>query len=463
MESMNRGKSLDRAPIALLFFAAGMLLPLTASAHDGDYGGLILGGLAGLLLAAAVVTFLPVRIRAKLLLFLPLTLLFIVIGGRVGAGITEARQQARNNQNHEREREFRENPLFLSACENRISEVNNILAAATTPVVAKSIGFVVSQCTMGEPKRPELFGILMQRLVAYQWALTDASNHDLGYCNILVNLHRNRDIDYLQLLRNRNLPITCETKGLPVWWEGLENGVRGDAESWQKHQGKTYEWLVFLKTHQVKLRESFPNQSSYRLLNRVIEHHSADIVLLALEEGGEPYIRPDKYTAAPVHVWTLRRFHSCDGCPRRAYYGNLSEQDIVRINAKLRPMSADEVNFQAGGNGETILHRVHDFENSPDGGAAFFAYLIANGANLGYADYRGAGFLHMNKTISPQLLNELQKLSDAPVQDMAFPAGRRPESRVRSKGTPLLEAARKNGNTELVEFLCGRGVGGCSK
>ncbi len=220
---------------------------------------------------------------------------------------------------------------------------------------------------------------------------------------------------------------------------------------------------MFLKAHQVNLRESFQNQPSYKMLNWVIKHHTADIVLLALEEGGEPYVRPNAYTAAPVHVWTLRRFHSCDGCPMRAYYGNLSEQDIVRINAKLRPMSADEVNFQASGDGETILHRVHDFENSPDGGAAFFAYLIANGAHLGYANDGGTGFLHMNKTISPQLLNELQKLSDAQVQDMAFPVGRRPESLNKSKGTPLLEAARKNGNTELVEFLCGRGVGGCTK
>lgn len=461
---MNQGKSLDRAALALLFFAAGMLLPLTASAHDGDYGGLILGGFAGLLLAGAVVAFIPVRIWAKLLLFFPFALLFIVIGTLVGTRISEAIQQARNNQYQQRESEFRENPLFLAACENRISKVNNILAAGTTSAADKSIGRVVSQCTLGEPKRPELFGILMQRLVGYRWALTNASIQDLGYCNILANVHTNRDIDYLQLLLNRNLPITCETKAQPIWWAGIfENGVGVDAESWQKHQGKTYEWLVFLKAHQVNLRESLPNQPSYKLLNRVIEHHTADIVLLALEEGGEPYVRPTEYTAAPVHVWTLRRFHSCNGCPMRASYGNLSEQDIVRINAKLRPMSADEVNFQVGGYGETILHRVRDFENSPDGGAAFFAYLIANGANLGYANYGGAGFLHMNKTISPQLLNELQKLSDAQVQDMAFPVGRRPESILKSKGAPLLEAARKNGNTDLVKFLCGRGVGGCSK
>lgn len=64
--------------------------------------------------------------------------------------------------------------------------------------------------------------------------------------------------------------------GGPVFLK-TESGV--DPESWQKHQGKTYEWLVFLKAHQVNLRESLRNQPSYKLLNRVIEHHTADIVL----------------------------------------------------------------------------------------------------------------------------------------------------------------------------------------
>lgn len=243
----------------------------------------------------------------------------------------------------------------------------------------------------------------------------------------------------------------------PIWFAGLQR----EGNLWPPRdpaaQARMLDWLRQLKANGVDLGvRAGPFKEC--LLDKVIEGHSAEIVILALDAGCDPeFVPTGPHDWPAVARWVERRFRNLHGC---AYTIPLSSEQIAAIDARMSAIGASQINRPERANGRTLLHIVAEMKDCDDGGAAAFAHLLSHGADLGLASNiaSDAGFLAGLQGLHPALAAELNKLDDRQIQRLAHPV----QTGSGDRAAPLLPKARAMGNLALVDLLCSRGIKGCS-
>lgn len=270
-------------------------------------------------------------------------------------------------------------------------------------------------------------------------------------CPALRTLHAALDLPALQRRAEAGEPLTCQDA---EWFAGLSGHDQPTPPHSPAVQARMLEWLQWLRVQGVAMNQR-GGYGDACLLDRVIRHHSAEIVLFALDAGCDPQAVPTGSHDWPVVArWAVRKHRALAGCADGV---PLTPEQITRIDARLPPPSAAQINRGERGNGYTLFRSLDEFTGCRDGGAAFFRHLVEQGGDLGHAADGLAG----RSTLHPDLADVLQALGPAQVRRLSQPLPRPGFEFLGSR--PLLAVARERGNLPLAEVLCERAwvVEGC--
>ena len=348
----------------------------------------------------------------------------------------------------------RTSELEKAACGGDVAGVRALLSRPLDAWTRHSLGAVFDCRTTFDE---ETFGLLARQLHA-QYLAGDAriagrKGRYVDYCDLLGRSITNREVDRLKALVAAGLPMNCEGGRSTLRLEEMfqrSGGTRrqGDVEA-------TVATLEFLRKQGAPLA-AFRSARNQTLLDRAIEYEDTRVIVELVRSGIDPGHIPGPPTMKEVPAvlrWVERKFQLCAGCDERL---RLTADRIAEVDAVLREPTREEVMRPVGYLDGGALH-FFEFLRSSDGGAAFFRYLKARGADVGIASSHKFGFLAQRSSLSPELLAELNQLTPDEVRRMAYPV----VARTGEAGTPLLESARTWRNRELEDFLCQHGVEGC--
>jgi hypothetical protein len=443
--------------LALCLATIGLAaLPSAAWAGDGDYGALVEIILISPIVAIIVTWYLPTnRIWLKVLLFFPVMTVCVVATGTIFISLQETKKRQENAAFEAKGRAihqakvaaFDSDPIVLAACSVDVAQVKTLTNGTVSHEQQAHYGEILERCGFGdEPERAEIFAHLMAKIAALQSSSTQKSaNTENVYCDVLLRrVYSERRMAYLQALVNQLLPITCQlVDGAPVWWGTVELGITYDHMS--QPTVSTLALLSYLQNNGVALGAKGGDKSSGTLINLVIRGGSFDLVMVGLNAGGDTdlYSRSTMHgfhNNSPIAQWTVRRFKANK---------NLTEEQIQTIQRKFGDISSEQVNSAMNGDGDgsgaTLLWGLENLKNNPDGGAAFFAYLVSRGVDLSARDQFGGSALYQLRGTSDALLAELDKLSPTQFNALVSPIDG-PNS--------LLEAAKRMNNIQLAHYLC---------
>jgi hypothetical protein len=432
--------------------------------------GLILGALVG----AIVTLIFTINVTKELglvtitvisLLAAPIGItLFSILGASVGfqfhqSSIENLYADALQRKNQEENTLFTKIPLTLAACEANVEQVRKLVSAGLQGESSHHLGRIVNKCILSANRtdqvaqQTEIFRLLMPLLhQQYLKGETVASKefHSRNYCNILSSVLRT-DYTYLQSLKALQLPLNCDggntqlQYNIPSRFDLYSNG---HAQETAQKIATNIEYFHSLGVPLVQVR----NRSDESLLDQVAQDNHPLIMVALLRIGSDPG-SPHRASSEPpaVMLWTKRKFIRCPSCT----HPDLTQAEIDSVDQLMRTPTADEINRVRNNYWEpTALHGlINEVKNQPDGGAAYFRYLKAHGADLGIAASAGSvsniGFLGKAKTIHPSLLAELKKLLPQELARMAHPT----VANTTEKGEPLLQSAYANKNLALIDLL----------
>lgn len=415
--------------------------------------GLLLGAGLGLLVAVALaVKYCRPRLIDGLtvLLGVPLAVVIGAYGGFVVGMVLDYRWSA----NFGREAtEYRELPLRKAACSGDAVQVRRILAESLDRKTRRELGYVVFDCALNPPQQHALLRDLAPALHRLYVQGQRAQRFD--YCRIVDVSIGGLNVEALKALKSLGLPLDCDD---------------GDSRLELKHfldyrhtpidRVRTAQVLELLLAEPRAPLRSFRTLYGETMLDRVIDRHDPLFIEAALRAGIDPgRVAGAEWGLRPAVLrWVVRKFRDCQDCPVEPAQ-RMSAEQIAAIDRLMREPTTEEINRRDVKRfGNPVLYEIQWFGRHPDGGAAFFSYLKARGADLGVVAGKGfAGLLSEPTQTHPALIAELEKLSPAELQRLAHPAV--PGSG--EKGKPLLETARRDNNHSLVAFLCGRGIDGC--
>lgn len=354
---------------------------------------------------------------------------------------------------------YRALPLRLAACGGNTQQVSERLRGPLNSKERRYAATIALECSFHEPSREDIFALLMP-LVHEVYIRGEAPkptpSQPQDYCYILDLLIDRFDVQRLRRLKSLGLPLNCEGGNSYLQIRPIA-GPRGRLEFGSNKD--RYRELFAVLGNDLRSYRSMDDET---LLDLVVAEHDAYFIETALNLGIDPTHAPGRNVRlrmkAPATVrWTLRKYFNSHEAP--LWPQPLTAEEIARIDALMPPPSLAEINRPSFSGHHTLLHQIYIFDKRPDGGAAFFRYLKDQGADLGLASDRGkTGFLGLNYRLHPDLLAELQQLTDSEVKRMAHPqiAG------TSEPGEALWETASKMRNRELQQFLCARLQEGCS-
>jgi hypothetical protein len=442
----NQNKKLHIALyIVVTWFTA---CPSTAWAH-GDFGPLVAAIFIGPVLAIIVTVFLPVRRTGlKFLLFFPVLAGCILLTGLIAGSLSQANLRQRNADYQARIAGFDADPIAQAACALDTASVKRLTSGPVSDAQQTRFGEILVRCAFGdEPQRKEIFAHLMPKITAIQNRTTkDGVVTTYDYCNVLQIVHQGQRKAYLQVLLDQKLPINCITLGGErVWRAGLNFGLSNAGLS--TTSAAMSEWAEYLQKNGVALgqrggKNPYGVHDTSTLINLMINQGSFELVMMGLNAGLDTdlYARPANHINSPIELWTVRRFKTANG---------LSEAQVREIQDKFGDLTAKQANRTKSGHGATLLWGLQELQDNADGGAAFFSYLVSRGADLGARDQWGSSALHDLQSVSKPLLAEFDRLSPEQFKALVLPIDG-PNS--------LLEAAKRKGNTVLVNYLCTKGA-----
>jgi hypothetical protein len=429
--------------------------PSTALAH-GDFGGvgLIIGIVMGPVIAMLLTSVLRIRhLAMRLVIFFPIAVVCTLIIGVTSNSISKSRQRTLYTAQQEAVKvAFAADPIVQAACALDVARVKALTRGGFSDVEQRHYSQIVTHCAKGnEPERLEIFAHLMSRI----------PNTTEAYCQALNVAYDARRVEYLQALLDQGSPINCiiGTTRIQVWRNSLisqdmwTNNVPPDNPQAQPRTESSTkaitveDWVSYLTKNGAELgfkdqRDVHTYRRNSTLINFVIAEGSYKLVMMGLNAGAETdlYSRPTPDIPAPIEIWTLRRFKSNNG---------LNKEQVKEIQAKFGEISAEQVNRTTSGNGHTLLWDLKEFQWRADGGADFFAYLVSRDIDLSARDQSGMSALHWLRSTPQPLLAEFDRLNPEQFKALFSPM-EGPNS--------LLEAAKRNGNTALVSYLCTKGA-----
>lgn len=354
--------------------------------------------------------------------------------------------------------------LRSAACANDLGKVRAQLAKPLDEVSARYLGRIIDDCTLsinarvppGDEMLKLMLPVLHARYVAAP-ARPDRDTQTYGdpdYCDVIASLISNLNAAKLRVVQSMGMPLHCREGaghmqldlfiGMPHTFEARRAGIDEVLR------------LIGGKDGPIGQARSASGRS---FLDSVVEWHAPQFIIAALEAGVDPG-RPDPVFGIPAVLrWQARKFDKRKRSPGQIVLG---DGEIAAVDKLMRPPTAAEIGtlYGNGASRVSILHYFNDFERQDDGGAAYFRDLRERGADLGQTTGDGLkrGLLADRTSIRPALLAELERLTPAELERMAFPHD--PASG--APGEPLLQSATARGNTDLVYFLCRRGIRGCT-
>ena len=368
-------------------------------------------------------------------------------------------------------------PLKVALCDHQnAEEAKSILASPLDVKTAKFLDYFILNCTHSAQAK-ELVPQMLIYLHTDYLAGNSANDRDrrssfstgekkdeskwYGYCQVLYSYIYAQNIAGLREMRSLKLPLHCAGKAPKLRLSGqMFARVKSEEEE------KVVELIQLLHAAGTSFNE-MRSAAGESILDEVIHNAPGSVIKALLAAGIDPgypagYALHGRIHPAAVLTWVVRK------------HLNYAEQ-IADVDSIMREPTAEEINLQGTASPGSILFRIKDFENHPDGGAAFFRYLKSRGADLGAAAvtirppgtvvtpemqaYRTKGFLAYTKQLNPALRAELEKLTPQEIDQMAHP-------RVAGSDRfeePLLDSARRYKNKSLEEFLCAHNVDGCAR
>jgi hypothetical protein len=437
------------------------LLPSMAYAHDGDWGGVVLGILGGIPLGIVATLLLPFKPLGKVLSFIPVTIATCVLGIVVGSVIQEGINRKKNADytaiQSKKEALIAASAFNKVACAGDDAALSTFLRSTKLTDDVETIYQVGDRCKIWS--EPCVKGLLFPQsfpLVARELHRREASeqivnpNVTTHYCELLTQLHTSRATAFLQSLRQAALPIFCAAPMPPGWYGGLRDS-RGFEYALDKDRQRVWEWLMLVKD----AGADFTITNGYNrnwLVNQVVECGEPRLIRFVLESSGTTpdFANPERDGATLAIAWHTRRITDWR-CSLSIYNSPSELADIAEINRRIPDLQPAIINRKPSGNHQSLLWEVSSRSSAPSGGAgALLTYLLARGAKLDHEDLWGHNFMHSIGTIPPELRVELDKLTDAQVAQL-----------LNSSKDPLLDYSRKFKRPDIEAFLCSRKVKGC--
>lgn len=353
--------------------------------------------------------------------------------------------------------QYQKLPLRRAACANDLAGVRTLLAKPLDSLSARNLGDVVIECTLsinakvppGDEMLKIMLPVLYARYVAGPPRIPSAKEplKDPDYCGVLESLIGDLNAAKLRVVKSMGLPLHCRDGASHM---GLYR-IIGMRDSYQSRRAEFDEVMRLIggKEGPIGQASEVPGRS---FLDSVVETHDPVFIIAALEAGIDPG-RPEQQTGIPAVLrWHARKFDK--SVKRWPGEHTLEAGDIAAVEQLMRPPTAAEF----VGSGVSILRYFDHFQQQDDGGAAYFRDLRERGVDLGLTTGGDEGILGYHRDIAPALLAELERLSPAELERMAYP--RDPVSG--AAGKPMLQSARDQRNWVLEAFLCRRGIGGCT-
>lgn len=463
MESMNQGESLDRAAVALLFFAAGMLLPLTASAHDGEGIIFVVAGIAlalGLIPTVLILWFIKTRKLVKVLLFVPLLVIVSVVAFQIALPFLTAGEQASRQKSAKLSAEkaqqqrliLTSHPWYQAACGGRLDTLKTMAATEPPPrndayTGRELLPSIARECAI-EKNQPATLGVLLDSLIrAYA---RDGKPLELyHYQELLGAAYGQVSPELVQIFADRGLTIASpELNQSPYGWKRIFGS--GGAPPSKVPAERTIAMIGFVEKLGIDITEQ---NGGRELLAEAFRNMPAPVLHALLDRKIDPFgSNATTYKVRPYDRWIYRQF-----VPYADYA--LSKDEIAGINARLRPLTPEEMNTPTANFSGTfpISFAMRDVISTPDGGVAYFRYVLAHGARLDAADSNGRGMFTSSHPPSPQLVEELDKLSNVQLTQLANPV--HADGRA---GISLIKEAKEGRQKAWLDFLCRkRSLNGC--
>ena len=466
--------------VSRLYRSCGLLImllvsPLSAFAFGfgfilGPFSmlGIVLGSFVGLTIALIFVLNSKNKVSIKTAVLLPAMAAGVVMGAVLGNGLGLAgdfiavysspfMQGMREVENLEKI------PLKHAACAADVEQVRKIVATPLNGATRDHLGRIVAKCALyrnGETEqRMEIFQMLMpvlhQQYLKGQVADPD-ERFSKDYCSVLGIVIMSMNKTHLQRMQALRLPLHCKGGKSRLKLDRFAANIHLSKEQFEEGLS-IIELLHSAGTPLAQAR----GRSNDSLLDEVIDDAHPRLIVALLRAGVDPGHKPgtNKYGTGfdtpAVMVWAKRKFRRCPECPFSHGANLLTQEEIDSVDQLMRPPTAAEINYlRPDGMGGPALRDFEEFKDHADGGAAYFRYLKAHGADVGIvmSGNGKTGFLWGTASIHPALLAELEKLTPQEVDRMAHPTV--PGSG--EKGKPLLKSVHVSKNTELVKFLCRR-------
>ena len=381
-------------------------------------------------------------------------------------------------------------PLKVALCDHQnAEEAKSILANPLDAKTPKFLDYIILNCTHSAQSKELIPQMLIYLHADYLAGNSGNSGNErgrrssfstgekkdeselYGYCHVLHTYINARNIAALREMLSLKLPLHCAGKA-----QQLRLGGQMFTQVKPEQEEKVVELIQLLHSAGTPFNE-IRSAAGESILDKVIDYAPPSVIKAFLAAGIDPgypagYALHGRIHPAAVLTWVVRKHLKCAEC--KVISGRaLSAEEIADIDGIMREPTAEEINLQGTASPGSILFRIKDFEDQPDGGAAFFRYLKSRGADLGAAwvysrppgtavtpemqAYRTKGFLAYTKQLSPALRAELEKLTPQEIDQMAHP-------RVAGSNRfeePLLDSARRYKNKSLEDFLCVHHVDGC--
>jgi hypothetical protein len=332
------------ALVGLAFF------PLITHASGFDErGGMIIAG-SGLGLIAGFIStfFLKISTAGKWLALLPM----IAVGGGFGGGIGNAVgtgiQESSNRSYLQFEAALSESKLKQLACQDDeamvVCHIQSNQITETSPILIS----INERCFgTGNSSKTEAFALIAGELHKRRLKSTPASTYssvqrgrnwwveskDLDYyCLLVARLHSSFKTNYLQALREKNLPLFCTGPNDGSWALGLNVNL---AQTQATRGEEIWNYIQFIKANGVNFKLPIP-PATPAMIDLVVQCGEPRLLAFALDYGTLP---TDNNIASTTREWAERKAHPEWRCPLTQYTSPIELAEIERISLRLTATS----------------------------------------------------------------------------------------------------------------------------
>ena len=417
------------------------LVAVAPHAHAGSDGldrlePIVFGGLVS---AVLIVYLTRKRVSEMEGMLLVGPLAFAVGAFFVGVGLAEYRSSLRPSG----QTSYASSKLYQQVCSSAGDVAPDKVLEMARAEAAHGLAVVLANCVVvDDPSKFEVFKLLAP-VLAEKVGVTNAQQNG-EWCLVLEPIHRGAMVNHLRVLMDLKYPLACSTDGQADWWTATE-GRRGENNT--EVNARRVKFFTELHDAGVAMNATAAPRGR-NLLHLVTACDSPSMVLFALRLGIDPSVANPDTNWSPRTEWLLRTLYSqsreCHVRRESPEWDSEVFNDVERLMGK---PSASEINMNRRLGGQTPLFLVDETQET-------LSIMLRLGAQLDLHDAEGNTFLHA----SQKLDNATLALLRSQPKSVLVRLGKKSDS---VQGTPLVTAARRRGDTGLVELLCKHGADGC--